>query len=146
MPFGLTNAHTVFQGLVNDVLSDMLNRFVFVYLDDILIYSRSRMLFMCARSYADFWRTSFLLRLRSSSSTSPMFPSWVPLWLRVVFRWTPLRSELCLSGPGQRQGNNFTCFGLCKLLQTFWQKSQFCGCPFACSHVSRYLFSLDSCC
>ena len=30
---------TVFQ--VNDVLRDMLNRFVFIYLDDILIFSRS---------------------------------------------------------------------------------------------------------
>lgn len=35
MPFGLTNALVVFQALVNDVLRDMLNRFIFVYLDDI---------------------------------------------------------------------------------------------------------------
>ncbi|KAF7641111.1 hypothetical protein LDENG_00293830, partial [Lucifuga dentata] len=42
MPFGLTNAPAVFQALVNDVLRDMLNRFVFVYLDDILIFSRSQ--------------------------------------------------------------------------------------------------------
>ena len=35
MPFGLTNAPTVFQALINDVLRDMLNKFVFVYLDDI---------------------------------------------------------------------------------------------------------------
>ena len=41
MPFGLTNAPAVFQALVNDVLRDMLNRFVFVYLDDILIFSRT---------------------------------------------------------------------------------------------------------
>lgn len=42
MPFGLTNAPAVFQALINDVLRDMINRFVFVYLDDILIYSRNR--------------------------------------------------------------------------------------------------------
>jgi len=35
MPFGLTNAPAVFQALVNDVLTDMINRFIFVYLDDI---------------------------------------------------------------------------------------------------------------
>ncbi|KAI3354966.1 hypothetical protein L3Q82_004757 [Scortum barcoo] len=41
MPFGLTNAPAVFQALINDVLRDFLNHFVFVYLDDILIFSRS---------------------------------------------------------------------------------------------------------
>lgn len=40
MPSGLTNAPTVFQNLVNDILRDMMNRFVFIYLDDILIYSK----------------------------------------------------------------------------------------------------------
>ncbi|KAK3557379.1 hypothetical protein QTP70_026549 [Hemibagrus guttatus] len=39
MPFGLTNAPAVFQALVNDVLRDMINHFV--YLDNILIYSQS---------------------------------------------------------------------------------------------------------
>ena len=42
MPFGLTNTPAVFQALVNDVLRDMLDRFVFVYLGDILIFSKSR--------------------------------------------------------------------------------------------------------
>lgn len=41
MPFGLTNAPAVFQALVNDVLRDMLNKHVFVYLDDILIFSKT---------------------------------------------------------------------------------------------------------
>ena len=40
MPFRLTNA-PAFQTLVNDVLRDMLNKFLFVYMDDILIFSRS---------------------------------------------------------------------------------------------------------
>lgn len=41
MPFGLTNAPAVFQALINDVLRDMINQFVFVYLDDILVFSSS---------------------------------------------------------------------------------------------------------
>lgn len=41
MPFGLTNAPAVFQSLMNDILRDMPNRFVYVYLDDILIFSKS---------------------------------------------------------------------------------------------------------
>ncbi|KAG1962189.1 retrotransposable element [Pimephales promelas] len=41
LPFGLVNAPAVFQALINDVLRDMLNVFVFVYLDDILIFSPS---------------------------------------------------------------------------------------------------------
>lgn len=39
MPFGVTNASAVFQALVNDVLCDMLDQFVFLYLDDILSLS-----------------------------------------------------------------------------------------------------------
>lgn len=37
-PFSLTNAPAVFQDPVNDVLGDKLNQFVFVCLDDILIF------------------------------------------------------------------------------------------------------------
>lgn len=39
MPFGLTNAPAVFQALVNNVLRDMLNKFLFVYLEDIQFFS-----------------------------------------------------------------------------------------------------------
>lgn len=38
----LRNAPAVFQRMVNDILRDVLNRFVFIYLDDILIYSRNQ--------------------------------------------------------------------------------------------------------
>ncbi|KAI2650569.1 Transposon Ty3-I Gag-Pol polyprotein [Labeo rohita] len=38
LPFGLVNAPAVFQALVNDVLRDMLNILVFVYLDDKLFF------------------------------------------------------------------------------------------------------------
>ena len=39
MPFGLTNALATFQQFMNDIFADMVNSFMVVYLDNILIYS-----------------------------------------------------------------------------------------------------------
>ena len=41
MPFGLTNALAIFMDLMNRVFHDCLDRFVMVFIDDILVYSRS---------------------------------------------------------------------------------------------------------
>jgi hypothetical protein len=39
IPFGLANAPAAFQRFMNDIFSDILDMYVIVYLDDILIYS-----------------------------------------------------------------------------------------------------------
>ena len=41
MPFGLCNAPSTFQRLMNKVFAKEINSFILVYLDNILVYSRS---------------------------------------------------------------------------------------------------------
>ena len=43
IPFGLTNAPTNFMCMMNNIFNKYLDKFVLVFIDDILVYSKSKM-------------------------------------------------------------------------------------------------------
>lgn len=64
--------------LINNVLRHMLNKYVFVYLDDILIYiGPRRNTYITCRLFITCWRTHFSLRQRSVIFMPRPSPSWV---------------------------------------------------------------------
>lgn len=93
MPFGLKNAPATFVRLMNQVLGEYIDRFVVVYLDDIIIYSQDE------RTHLSHLRlvsthsehTSCTQSLRSASSTRSKSISSVITSAAVKSRWTPRR-------------------------------------------------------
>ncbi|KAA3466111.1 DNA/RNA polymerases superfamily protein [Gossypium australe] len=105
MPFGLTNALVVFMDLMNRVFRPYLDRFVVVFIDDILVYSRDetehaehlRLVLQILRekqlyakfSKCEFWlkEVSFLGHVISASGI------WVdPSKILAILDWKPPRN------------------------------------------------------
>ncbi|GJS06616.1 putative reverse transcriptase domain-containing protein [Tanacetum coccineum] len=141
MPFGLTNAPAVFMDLMNRVCRPYLDKFVIVFIDDILIYSKTREeheehlglvleLLKKERLYAKFFRCEFCLRevqfLRHVINGDGIHVN--PCKIEVVKNWEPPRtpfedrSFLGLAGYYRRFIENFS--KIAKPLIVLTQKSK----------------------
>lgn len=98
---GLSCTPLAYQCFINDVLRDMLEKFMVTYTDDILIYSPSMEIHVThsKRCCCVFWRTSFISKVKYLSSTSSLSPSWDTSLIRKAKSWIILRWKLWLSSP-----------------------------------------------
>ena len=124
MPFRLTNASAIFQALVNDVLRDFLNHSVFVYLDNILIFSHSlkEHIVHVRQVLQRLWENKFLRVKSGFHAPSVSFLGYIlekgqvkadPLNIQAVTDWPPPQSH--------KQLQRFLGF---ELLPTLHQKAQ----------------------
>ncbi|GJU11752.1 putative reverse transcriptase domain-containing protein [Tanacetum coccineum] len=95
MPFGLTNAQAVFMDLMNRVCKPYLDKFMIVFIDDILIYSKSE------EEHAE--HLKLVLELLKKEELYPNFQSLNFGFQSVKFDWTKkaetafqlLKQKLC---------------------------------------------------
>ena len=101
MPFGLTSAPATCQTLMNNVLREFLDDFVRVYLDDIMIFSRTEeehlrhvQLVLQKLANADLYMKASKCKFAKTSTTFLGFLS-----LMLVFQLTPRRLKPSSIGP-----------------------------------------------
>jgi hypothetical protein len=80
MSFGLTNVPSYFMYLMNSVFMDYLDKFIVVFIDDILVYSQNEQEHEeHLRYFRGYEIASCMQSLASASSRSAKFYSWVIL-------------------------------------------------------------------
>ncbi|GJV97029.1 putative reverse transcriptase domain-containing protein [Tanacetum coccineum] len=115
MPFGLTNAPAVFMDLMNRVCKPYLDKFVIVFIDDILIYSRNK------EEHADHLR--IILELLRKEKLYAKF-SKCNFWISIASPTTPteIRQFLGLAGYYRRFIKDF--LKIAKSLTKLTQKNK----------------------
>nr|GFC10209.1 hypothetical protein [Tanacetum cinerariifolium] len=79
MPFGLTNAPTVFMDLMNRVCKPYLDKFMIVFIDDIVIYSKDK------KEHEEHLRQILeLLKKEELYAKFSKYEFWIP---KVEFEW-----------------------------------------------------------
>ncbi len=101
MPYGLVNAPSVFQDFMHEVLREFLHRFVLVYIDDILIYSRSlaEHRHHVAEVLQRLRQFQLFLKAENAPSITPQYNFWAIILIAVASGWT--RGRWRPSRPGQ---------------------------------------------
>nr|GEU46239.1 putative reverse transcriptase domain-containing protein [Tanacetum cinerariifolium] len=108
MPFGLTNAPAVFMDLMNRIFYEFLDKFVIVFIDDILVFSKSK------EEHEDHLRTRGILGHIVSAEGITMDPAKV----EAITKWprptsvTEVRSFLGLVGYYRRFVEGFSCLAI----------------------------------
>ena len=112
MNFGLTNAPSTFQAFIMDTLRDYLDIFCVVYLDDILIFSRSQEEHdeHVKKVLNRLKKLSSSLTRRSASLTSRKSPILATSLVPTALRWTPRSSTLFAHGPNPVPSKMFSPF------------------------------------
>ena len=105
MPFGLTNAPVTFQALMNEVFRPYLRKFILVFFDDILIYSKTRDEHLRHLKMALIVLHKNKLYVNRKNVVSGKLPLSIlgTSFLRKESQRTLPRSKQCSSGPNQQQ-------------------------------------------